>query len=89
MRLASRWLGFLCLLLMLWTAAAEPLHHHPGKAASSGCSLCVVAHSATPTANLNNDRPVLVAVGFLHTDVVRTQTLLATLDLGIRGPPAI
>ena len=54
MRFTSRWLTWLCLSLMLWTAVAESTHNHPNKTEAASCSICVVAHSTTPTASCNH-----------------------------------
>ena len=43
------WSAWLCLSLMLWTAAAESTHNHPNPTDASSCSICVVAHSTSPT----------------------------------------
>ena len=49
MRFWVRWSTWLCLSLMLWTVAAESTHNHPKQTESASCSICVVAHSASPT----------------------------------------
>jgi hypothetical protein len=88
MRGAAKWLGVFCTLLMLWTAAAEPTHHHPTKSAADGCSLCLTAHSATPTPSSSAVAPTLVPVGFLQSTQVNAQTHIEVFQLVIRGPPA-
>lgn len=89
MRLASRGLAWFCLSLMLWTAAVESAHHHPNKTESASCSICVVAHSASPTASSSHARPVFASLGLLQEEEVIAKARLDALDLGIRGPPAI
>jgi hypothetical protein len=89
MRLDSRWLVWFCLSLMLWTAAAESTHHHPQQTESSSCSICVVAHSATPAAISNHSRPVFATLGLLHEVAIIANARLQVFDLGIRGPPAV
>jgi hypothetical protein len=89
MRGVIKWLALFCTLLMLWTAAAEPTHHHPSKAAADGCSLCLVAHSATPTVSSNGVAPVLVPVDFLQSTQVSAQTHIEVFQLVIRGPPGV
>jgi hypothetical protein len=66
LRFRFRWLAWLCLSLMLWTAVAESTHNHPNQTESSSCSICVVAHSTTPTASCNYARPVFVAISQLQ-----------------------
>jgi hypothetical protein len=89
MRFTGRWLTWLCLSLMLWTAVAESTHNHPNKTEGSSCSICVVAHSTAPTAISNHARPVFAAIGLLQEEEVIAKVRLNVFDLGIRGPPAV
>jgi len=74
---------------MLWTAVAESTHNHPNKTESASCSICVVAHSTTPTASCSQARPVFATVGQLQEEEVIAKARLSVFDLGIRGPPAV
>jgi hypothetical protein len=85
----SRWLTWLCLSLMLWAAVAESTHNHPNRTESASCSICVVAHSSTPTASSDQARPVFAAIGLLQEEEVVANIRLNVSDLGIRGPPAV
>jgi len=85
----SRWLTWLCLSLMLWAAVAESTHNHPNRTESASCSICVVAHSSTPTASSDQARPVFAAIGLLQEEEVVANIRLNVFDLGIRGPPAV
>ena len=89
MRFSSRWLAWLCLSLMLWTAVAETTHNHPNKAEAAACSICVVAHSASPAVSSHQARPVFAAVGLLQEEEVIAKARLSVFELGIRGPPAV
>jgi hypothetical protein len=89
MRFTSRWLTWLCLSLMLWTAVAESTHNHPNKTESASCSICVVAHSTAPTASSNQARPVFAAIGLLQEEEVIAKARLSLFELGSRGPPAV
>jgi hypothetical protein len=89
MRFASRWFTWICLALMLWAAVAESTHNHPNKTESASCSICVVAHSTTPTASLNHVQPVFAAIGLTQEEEVVAHARLSVIDLGIRGPPAV
>ena len=89
MRFSSRWLVWLCLSLMLWTAVAESTHSHPNKTESTSCSICVVAHSTSPTTSCNHARPVFAAIGLLQEEEVIAKAWLSVFELGIRGPPAV
>ena len=88
-RFTFRWLTWLCLSLMLWTAVAESTHNHPNQTESASCSICVAAHSTTPTASFNQARPVFAMVGVLQEEEVIAKARLNLFELGIRGPPAV
>jgi hypothetical protein len=89
MRFTGRWLTWLCLSLMFWTAVAESTHNHPNQTESASCSICVVAHSTAPTATAHHARPVFEAIGLLQEEEVIAKARLSVSDLGIRGPPAV
>jgi hypothetical protein len=89
MRFNFRWLTWLCLSLMLWTAVAESTHNHPNKTESASCSICVVAHSTAPTPSSSQARPLFAAIGLLQEQEIIAKARLSVFDLGIRGPPAI
>ncbi|MCU1302565.1 MAG: hypothetical protein JWQ87_2849 [Candidatus Sulfotelmatobacter sp.] len=89
MRVTLRWLTWLCLSLMLWTAVAESTHNHPNKTASASCSICVAAHSTAPSTNIHQARPVFAAIGLLHEEELIAKARFSVFDLGIRGPPAV
>lgn len=84
-----RWSTWLCLSLVLWTAAAESTHNHPTQADAASCSICVVAHSASPAVTISRGTPIFAAVGFFHEEDVTVKARLEFSDLGIRGPPAV
>jgi len=88
MRVIGRWLAWLCLSLMLWTAVAESTHNHPNKTESSSCTICVVAHSSAPAASCNHSAPVFAAIGLLQEEELIAHPRLSVFELGIRGPPA-
>jgi hypothetical protein len=74
---------------MLWTAVAESTHNHPNQTESASCSICVAAHSTTPTASFNQARPIFATVSLLREEEVIPKARLSVRDLGIRGPPAV
>jgi hypothetical protein len=89
MRFTFRWMTWFCLSLMIWTAVAESTHNHPVKTGSASCSICVVAHSTTPSARSHQVRPVFSAIGLLQEEEVIAKARLSISDLGIRGPPTV
>jgi len=89
MRTWVRWSAWLCLSLMLWTAAAESTHNHPGQTEAASCSICVVAHSTSPTVSSSHVRPVFATVGVLREEDVIAKARFDFSERGIRGPPAL
>jgi len=89
MRLRVTWSAWLALSLMLWTMAAESTHNHPNQTESASCSICLVAHSASPTASTIQAAPVFAAIGLLREEDVISKSRFDFSDLGIRGPPAL
>lgn len=87
MRLRMRLAVWLCLSLMLWTAAAESTHNHPSQTEAASCSICVAAHSARPSISSSHTAPVLATVGLLLVQDSVTKTQVDLSRLGIRGPP--
>lgn len=79
--------AWLCLSLMFWTAAVESTHNHPSQTETLSCSICVVAHTASPAVATGHSMPVFAAVGVFHDEDVVAKALLAFSDRGIRGPP--
>lgn len=89
MRLWVRWSAWMCLSLMLWTAALEPVHTHPTPTEAATCTICMVAHTAAPAINIAQDAPVFVAIGLFKEEAIVGSARIAFSDLGIRGPPVV
>ena len=89
MRVWVRWSAWLCLSLILWTAAAESTHIHPNQTESASCLICVAAHSASPTSDSTNAVPAFTTVGFCQEEAVVAPARPDSSDLDIRGPPAL
>jgi hypothetical protein len=89
MRLWVRCSTWVCLSLMLWTAAVESTHTHPNPTEAATCNICVVAHSASPAISIAHDAPVFVAVGVFQEESIVSRPRIAAFDLGIRGPPEV
>jgi hypothetical protein len=89
MRSSARWLGWLCLSLMLWAAVAESTHNHANNTESASCSICVVAHSSAPAASSHQCRPIFATIGLLAEEEVIAKAQLGVFELGIRGPPEV
>jgi hypothetical protein len=72
---------------MFWTVAAESTHNHPTRTESVSCSICVVAHRASPRGGSSQAAPVFAAIGLLREEDVVAKTRFDFSDRGIRGPP--
>ena len=88
MRLWVKLSAWLCLSLMVWTAAAESTHNHPSQTEAASCLICAVAHTARPAVTTSYSAPVFAAVGLFHEEDIVANARLEFSDLGIRGPPA-
>ena len=80
---------WLCLSLLLWTMALESTHHHPTQTEAASCSICVVAHSATPTISSSHAAPVFAAVGRLFEEDVIAKAQFDLSEQAVRGPPVL
>lgn len=89
MRVCLRWSAWLCLSLMLWTAAAESTHCHPSRTDTASCAVCLAAHTANPAPNSTDSTPAFTAVGVLDEEAVVLTARLEFSDLDIRGPPVL
>jgi hypothetical protein len=74
---------------MLWMAAAESVHTHPTQTEAAACSICVVAHSASPILTSSSATPILATVAILQEEDVVAKARLSFSDAGIRGPPVL
>jgi hypothetical protein len=89
MRSWMRWSAWLCLSLMLWTAAVESTHNHPNPTEANSCSICVAAHSASPAVSVTHSSPIFATVGLLHEKDAVAKTRFDFSERGIRGPPVV
>ena len=88
MRMWVKWSAWLCLSLIVWTAAAESTHNHPSQTEAASCLICVAAHTASPAVATTHAAPVFAAVGLFHEEDIVAKARLDFTDQGIRGPPA-
>jgi len=80
----------LCLLLIVWSAAAVIAHHHAEGAKSVRCTVCVAAHSTSPAAQTVLPHTTFVPVSFLTSaPVAAAKQRLAVFALTVRPPPQL
>lgn len=84
-----RWSAWLCLTVLLWTVAAESVHTHPSATDAASCSICVVAHTASPAVIFGHSAPIFAAVGLLQVEDIVAKARFDFSDQGIRGPPVL
>lgn len=87
MRVGTRWLGWLCLSLILWATVAEATHNHATNTEAASCSICVVAHSSAPAIGSHPSRPIFTTVSILLEDDVTAKAHFGLFHLALRGPP--
>lgn len=89
MRLWLQCSAWLCLSLLLWTAAQECTHNHPTRIDAASCAICLAAHSANPALHSAESAPAFATVGVVHEETLVTHLLIESSDLDIRGPPVL
>jgi hypothetical protein len=88
-RLISKSIALLCLLLAFWSAIEFAAHHHSNAAESAKCAVCIAAHSASPKATTNLPRVMFVSVSLVRPEPVSAKQCPAVLVLSVRPPPSI
>jgi hypothetical protein len=89
MRLFSKRVALLCLLLTFWSALAFATHHHSSATEAAKCTVCIVAHSASPKAPSTLLKATFVAVCTFRAEPVATKQRLIAFALCVRPPPSV
>jgi hypothetical protein len=88
MRVASKRIAWLCLLLMLSSAIAFVAHHHSDGNETTQCMVCIAAHSAAPTSPVVSAVVTFVALTTLRAKSIESPSqLLLAFALSVRPPP--
>jgi hypothetical protein len=88
MRPFSRWSAWLCLLLILWSAAIVAVHHHDKGAEAAHCTVCMAFHGAAPAPQIVLPRTTFAAVSPVTPGpVAAAKQHLAIFALAVRPPP--
>jgi hypothetical protein len=90
MRLFSKRIAWVCLLLTFWSAIGFIAHHHSSAAEAAKCTVCVAAHSASPKTTSTLQKTAFVRESAFEPQPVSTprQRLIA-FALSVRPPPAV
>jgi hypothetical protein len=89
MRLLSKSIAWLCLLLTFGSAIAFAAHHHSSAAEATKCTVCIAAHSASPKATSTLARARFVLVETFQAKPVSAKQQLLTFALSVRPPPGV
>lgn len=90
MRAASRRIAWLCLLLTLLSAYVFATHQHFSSSDEAQCTVCVVAHSASPIATSTLPNPVLVLLQLAVVgEPLSAKQRLIAFALSVRPPPVV
>jgi hypothetical protein len=87
MRSITKRIATLCLLLTIWSALAFAAHHHSSANDSATCTVCVVAHSASPKTTTTLPGVMFVSVSVFRPEPVATKQRLIAFALCVRPPP--
>ena len=89
MRLFSKKIAFLCLLLTFWSALAFAAHHHSSATEAAKCTVCIAAHSASPKAPSTLLKATFAAVATFRAEPVAAKQRLIGFALCVRPPPSV
>ena len=80
----------LCLLLMLVSAYGFAAHQHSSSLDEAQCTVCVIAHSASPAASCELPSAFLILVLLLVlAEPLSVKQRLIPFALTVRPPPAV
>lgn len=77
----------ICLVLTLWSALAVVAHHHPKGTDSAKCTVCVVAHSASPNVGVNVTKTTFTSISAFRADPASPKQRFVAFALSVRPPP--
>lgn len=90
MRSVSKLIAWLCLLLMLLSAYIFAAHQHSSSSDDAQCTICVVAHSASPASSSTSLTAVFVlVVAMVVAEAISAKQRLISFALSVRPPPAV
>ena len=89
MRLFSKYVALVCLLLTLGSAVAVVAHHHSGPNDSAKCTVCAAAHSARPSITSTLSSVALKPIASIRIVTAPTQQRLVSFALNVRPPPQV
>jgi hypothetical protein len=89
MRSVLKPIAGLCLLLMVVSAYGFAVHQHSSSLDEARCTVCVVAHSASPAATCELPTTVLILIRtIVQAEPASAKQHLVPFALSVRPPPA-
>jgi hypothetical protein len=89
MRSISKRIAIVCLLLTFWSAIAVVAHQHSNATKAAKCTVCVAAHSASPTLTRGMAHATFVVVSTFQAQPVSVRQSLVAFALSVRPPPEV
>lgn len=90
MRPVLKPIAWVCISLMLVAAYGFAAHQHFSSSDEAQCTICVLAHSASPAAASTLRNPVLVLVRLAVTgEPASAKQHLIAFALSVRPPPGV
>lgn len=90
MRSVLKTIACLCLLLTLVSAYGFAAHQHSSSVDEAQCSVCVIAHSASPAAACSLPSAFLILVLLIVlAEPLAAKQRLVPFALSVRPPPAV
>jgi len=90
MRLLSKGIAWLCLLLTLSSAYSLAAHHHSNSIDAAKCAVCVAAHSASPVSALRLPNAAFVPLDrIIIPEAGSAKQRLIPFALSVRPPPEV
>ena len=88
-RLISKSIASLCLLLAFWSAIEFAAHQHSNATESAKCAVCIAAHSASPKTTTALPKVSFVAVSTFLPEPISVKQRLIVFALCVRPPPSV
>ena len=89
MRSISKCIACMCVVLTFWSAIAFATHHHSNATESATCTVCIAAHSASPTLSSTPRPATFIALVILRVEPVPAKQRLIAFALSVRPPPEV
>jgi hypothetical protein len=89
MRSISRKVALFCLMLTFWSALAFAAHHHSSPTEAAKCTVCIVAHSASPRADSTPRPTTFVVVYTFRAEPLSAKKRFIAFALSVRPPPTV